>query len=33
MGKFVRKSKAYGQLRAKLNKFIVKDHFAKDTEL
>jgi hypothetical protein len=31
--KIARKSKFWGPLRAKLNKFIAKDHFAKDIKL
>jgi hypothetical protein len=32
-GKIARKSKFWGQLRAKLKKFTAKDHFAKGVEL
>ena len=33
MGIIARKSKLWGQLRVKLKKLAVNDHFAKDTEL
>jgi len=33
MGKITRKSKFWGKLKVKLNKFIVKDHFVKGVEL